>query len=358
MLPEPMVVCTYGWGRLLRLYSDHVDIDGTFYSLDDITYVQPLYRRVLGISSVRLVVHFQERSLQEQRVVLRGMPLLPETQVLVEYLSRWAFANAQRANVQQLQVRNGTLQETPLPAQNLLPVFAGPRITTFKNQSPLSNGLRLEIPLWMLLRKDQRERRLKRLQVERSLREYGFDVAALTHRLLEEPLPQVPVPIRLLPGEYAHYCTEATLCEEPLAGTAHQKYLAKDQGSLLFTNKRVIYLGRKCQFVISYTHLFHVSKLSRALAFLAEHWSKREVFEVPRPLEGAMYLEAILKQYRATLHGTSNTRLRDPRAHEACIAPLTGAYPMPTLYSVEDEITQPLPLVKLAGSVRTAENSQ
>jgi len=64
MLPEPLVVCTYGWGRLLRLYPDRVDINGDFYDLRNITHVQPYYRHIFGISSVRLEVHFQEQNLQ------------------------------------------------------------------------------------------------------------------------------------------------------------------------------------------------------------------------------------------------------------------------------------------------------
>lgn len=194
----------------------------------------------------------------------------------------------------------------------------------------------------MLLRKEQRERRLKRLQIERSLRDHGFDVAGLARRLYEEPLPNVLVPIRLLPGEHAHYSSEATLCEDPLAGSAHQRYVARDQGSLIFTNKRIIYLGRKSQLVISYARLFHVSTLPGALAFLAEHWSKREVFEIPRPLEGKMYLEAILKLYRVA--SSVVLQPRDPRAHEV--------YPVqshPAKRAIEDEETQPLPVVRGTG---------
>jgi hypothetical protein len=357
MLPEPLVVCTYGWGRLLRLYPDRIDINGDFYDLRNITHVQPYYRHIFGISSVRLEVHFQEQDLQEYVQVLRGMPLLPDTQVLVEYLSRWAVANAQRNEKRCLLTRSGTLKETPLPvyqALPVLPVFDVQQTTTFNGQPQVSTAFRLEIPCWMLLRREQRERRLKRLQVERSLREYGFDVASLVQRLQEVPLAQVTVPIRLLPGEHAHYCTEATLCEEPLAGIPYQKYRAKDQGTLMFTNKRIIYLGRKSQLVISYVRLLHVSNLPGALAFLAEHWSKREVFEVPRSLEGAMYLETILKQYRAQLsaEGAGQVRPRDPRAHEACVALLSEDRALSGSRPIEDEITQPLSVVKQAGSER------
>jgi hypothetical protein len=349
MLPEPMVVCTYGWGRLLRLYHDQIDIDGMFYALTRITNVQAYYRYFLGISSVRLEIRFSDDT-----QVLRGMPLLPETQVLVEYLTRWTVANAQRSERQHPALSQRLpLKETPLPVQgsSTLPIFDLQQTTTFRDQPQASNGPHLEIPRWMLLRKEQRERRLKRLQIERSLREHGFDVAALARRLHEEPLPHVLVPIRLLPGEHAHYSSEATLCEEPLAGAAHQRYIARDQGSLIFTNKRIIYLGRKSQLVISYARLFHISSLPGALAFLAEHWSKREVFELPRPLEAKMYLEATLKLYQ-TATGTV-MQPRDPRAQE--VYPVQFQTPR---RAIEDETTQPLPVVKSVGGVEGKSASQ
>ncbi len=60
----------------------------------------------------------------------------------------------------------------------------------------------------------------------------------------------------------------------------------------------MIYLGRQCQIVLSYERLLHVSRLRGAVAFLAEHWTRREIFEVRRPLECTMYLQCILQRYQ------------------------------------------------------------
>src|SRR5205807_1768923 len=112
-------------------------------------------------------------------------------------------------------------------------------------------------PNWQRFRQEQRDHRQKRLRVERSLREHGFDVEKLARLLKEEVLPTVSVPVRLLPGESAHYSTEATLCGEPVGETIRYTYPAKDHGTLILTNKRMIYIGRKSQIVLDYTRLLH-----------------------------------------------------------------------------------------------------
>ena len=144
---------------------------------------------------------------------------------------------------------------------------------------------KVEALTWQRSRQDQRERKRRRLHAERSVREHGFDVEKLAERLKEETLPQVAVPVRLLPGERAHYSTDATLCGEPLGGTIRYTYPAKDHGTLILTNKRLVYIGRKNQIVLDYARLFHISRLRGAIAFQAEHWYKREIFEVRRSLE-------------------------------------------------------------------------
>jgi hypothetical protein len=54
MQPEPMGVCRYGWRQLLRLYEDHLEIDGATYSLNELVQVRPVYHRIIGIPSARL----------------------------------------------------------------------------------------------------------------------------------------------------------------------------------------------------------------------------------------------------------------------------------------------------------------
>ena len=116
-------------------------------------------------------------------------------------------------------------------------------------------------------------------------------------------LPVVPVPICLVPGEQAHYSANATLCGERLQETFHTvsptsavspTYPAQDHGLLIVTNKRIMYVGRKSQIVLDYTHLLHVSRLRGAIAFEADHWQKRVIFTLSHPEECAAYIEAIL----------------------------------------------------------------
>ena len=106
------------------------------------------------------------------------------------------------------------------------------------------------------------------------------------------------VPIHLLAGEHAHYSTDATLCGEPSSSAIGYTYPAKEHGTLILTNKRLVYIGRKSQIVLDYGRLLHVSRLRGAIAFQAEHWYKREIFEVPRSLECTMLLDHILERFQ------------------------------------------------------------
>ena len=154
-----------------------------------------------------------------------------------------------------------------------------------------------ETPNWQRFRQEQRERRQRRLHVERSLREHGFDVATLARRLKENTLPEVCVPIHLLSGEHAHYSSDATRCGEPSSSAIGYSYPAKEHGTLILTNKRLLYIGRKSQIVLDYGRLLHVSRLRGAIAFQAEHWYKREIFEVPRSLECTMFWNIFLSGF-------------------------------------------------------------
>lgn len=180
------------------------------------------------------------------------------------------------------------LENEPWNREECLREFA--QAPTAKVETPTPN--------WQRFRVEQRERRQHRLSVERSLREHGFDVERLTRKLNQEPLPVIHVPMLLREGEYAHYSVEATLCGEPIGESIRYTYPAKDHGTLILTNRRMIYIGRKSQIVLDYARLLHLSRLRGAVAFQATHWYRREIFEVRRPLECAMFVEAILEQFR------------------------------------------------------------
>lgn len=284
MPSEPLVVCIYGWGRVLRLYQDHIDVNGTSYALADLLHVRPVYLHVMGIASVRLELHFREKKL-----VLRGIAAVDDARRIVEYLTDQteSIPTCVIPSFTQHEVQNDFSDETQSEQDD-------DDIDRREYAQAPTVRVPVKVPRWQRVRQEQRERKLKRWRAERSLREHGFDVEALAQRLHQGKLPRVEVPARLLPGEYAHYSIEATLCRE----ASGSKYLPGDHGTLILTSRRMIYLGRKCQLVLSYERLLHVSRLRGAVAFLAEHWTRREIFELRRPLECTMYLQCILQRYQ------------------------------------------------------------
>jgi hypothetical protein len=169
----------------------------------------------------------------------------------------------------------------------------------------------LWLPHWHFIGREQRQRRIQRAQAERARREHGFDVEQLALRLQSEALPQVYVPTHLLADECAHYYTNATVCEEPLPGVKQSVYRVKDQGMLILTDRRMIYIGRRRQFVLDYRRLLHVTRLQGAIAITSENWMQRELFEMRFPLECTMHLDAILLRYhKEPWHVRTNARVR------------------------------------------------
>src|SRR5947209_3407350 len=299
MQNEPLIVeCAFGWGKVFRLYQNYLDVNGTSYPLADLTHVRPIYHHVLGIPSVRLELRFGKK-----KVILRGIAAMKEAQVVVEYLTS-QYLGLPGADKGWSRTREAEDQSKTIPETDrwlLEDSSASVQDLGLKERAQAPTD-KVETPNWQRSREDQRERRRRRLQAERSMREHGFDVEKLVRRLKEETLPEVPVPLRLLAGERAHYSTDATLCSEPTGGTIRYMYPPKDHGKLILTNKRLVYIGRKNQIVLDYARLFHVSRLRGAIAFQAEHWYKREIFEVRRSLECTMYLECILERYKDSLY--------------------------------------------------------
>jgi hypothetical protein len=102
----------------------------------------------------------------------------------------------------------------------------------------------------------------------------------------------------LFPGEVVGYSTLAAWCGAPLRGSRFYRYQVKDQGTLLFTDLRMIYLGRRARLVMGYEHLVRVSCLHGALAFLADNWTQSERFEVPYLADCACHVETILTNFK------------------------------------------------------------
>lgn len=319
----PIAICAYGWGQEFRLYQNYLAVSGTNYPLSDLTHIHPVYQQVMGIASVRLELRFGKR-----KVTLRGIAALEEAQKVIEYLTShylgfaqpepsqerastskgWSKNRVSQVSQESLDDRvsltntGDASQEMPIPAISqahaLFQEEQSPNTQDFCLQTfAQAPTAKVATPNWQRFRQEQRERRQRRLHVERSLREHGFDVDQLAQRLKQEILPEVTVPLRLLAGERAHYKTDATLCGEPVSGAIRYTYPAKEHGTLILTNKRLLYIGRKSQIVLDYGRLLHVSRLRGAIAFQAEHWYKREIFEVPRSLECTMFLEHILERF-------------------------------------------------------------
>jgi hypothetical protein len=340
MQPEPLVECVYGWGRELRLYPEYLDLDGILYALSELVHVHAIYHRIMGIPSVRLELRFK----RVKRVV-RGIAAVEDAYRMVGYLNSH-YAQPERSTLQGTKnvlpaemsgKETGNVQnssemgrnhnglaptgegvfwqktgELPLgivPAAALLTmsstqlvlrepdyVYAGYDRNLREAAQALT--IPIEMPYKQRAREEQRAHRKSRQQTERSIREHGFDVEKLARMLQNGMLPAISVPVRLLPGEYAHYSTDATRCREPLRTAKRYTYIARDHGVLILTSERMIYIGRRSQIVLSYARLLHVSRLRGAVAFMADHWSRREIFELQRPLECTMYLEYILQRFQ------------------------------------------------------------
>ncbi len=295
---SPIATCTYGWGRVFRLYDDYLEANGVRHVLNDLTHVHQLYRNVMGIPSARLELYFGEKKL-----VLAGIAEIEDAQKTAACLT--TRLNASHPT-QQEELAQAVTEEVDIPGRK-----------------------------GML--RDQCERTRARVRIERFrqrwLQGHGEDS---THEnqfgrqaRREGGLLEVAVPVRMLPGERAHYITDAALCGErteippghlrPTWQGASLEYFGKlssfpygrgrlypalDQGMLILTSRRVIYIGRKSQVMLDNINLLHVSRLRGAIALHADQWQKRHIFEMRRPLECAMCLEYILQRLQGKVTWT------------------------------------------------------
>ncbi len=341
MQSKPLVTCSYGWKRTFALYQDRIDVDGTPYALDDLIHVRSVCRTVLNIPSVRLELRFRKKD-----VVLRGIAAIEDAKRVIEYLDTYC-ADAKRitARLRWSRTRRDALQGKPPDASvtattdeiAVLPEALFPHATpqasvdtaddrdmqSYAQVVDTPTDTPIETPVWLqdLEQHVVYTRQQRRIQSNRSLRRYGFDVQELAHKAESETLPSLSVPLRLLPQEEAHYCTNATLCNETLLASQEQRftYTTADHGKLILTNKRIVYLGRTGQLVLDYAQITHVARLHNAIVFSADSWAVRHMFEVQRPLECAMYLDNILRQFQreAAQHTPSKFEpsLRQIHAH-------------------------------------------
>lgn len=302
MSSEPLVESAYGLGQVVRLYPDHLDVNGKVYGLTSLTRVRPCYHRLFGVKSARIELHFDRR-----KIILRGMPDVEVAACLVAHLNRRLRAGGMDDRYASRRTRHPEERLTPASA-----VSSSPRLTPESQQSPeISDSTNnvspvdmraliadSEVPRWATRYQEQRIRRQQRLQLERVRYVYGFDITQAFRRLEGKQLPVITIPMSLMPGEEAHYITDAMLCGQERASASHKRYVPSDHGKLILTSERMIYLGRKSQIVLAYTQLLHVTRLYDAIAFTAEHWARQEIFAVRYPLECAMYLERVLESWQ------------------------------------------------------------
>lgn len=340
--PEPLIIFTYGWGRICRLYRDHLDIDDTIYPLAELVHVRPRYHRVMGVTSARLTLRFREED-----VVLRGIAAINEVHQAVTYLTMRCDANlaprrkmekvslpaisadTQQPSLLQRQYSNNSdtpgiqmVAQTPQIAQQVTQ-------TTTKPVAVLSSS--------STLKQHARARRREQLEKLRSIRIYGFDVDKLARKLQAETLPPIPVPLHLVSGERAYYSTDATLCSKATRESESSHFILKDCGTLILTNRRMLYLGRKSQLIVDYTRLAQVFRLQQGIALTTLDSALYSIFELPRPLECTMYLETLLQKYQSHAYQRLQQQHAPREAGRSttnATPPLLTTSPMPKRISV------------------------
>jgi hypothetical protein len=305
ILQKPLATCAYGWGGTLKLYQDYLDVNGTLYALRDLMHVHALYRRVMKISSLRLELQFRERAL-----VLRGIAVNESAERVVTHLQQHCPGSviSRPSNIATAKVKlKKVLAETPTAEAE------GKQHAP----EPLEQARAQETPSWLLdLAQDMQRVQGRQRRTHSLSGSLAGEREQFAQHLQADTLPSltVPIPLKLALGEQARYCIEATLCTELLSDgseTPGYSYPAKDQGMLVLTNRRLIYMGRRGQRILGYARVLRVSRLPGAIAVLtnmtevssssyasgAKSRTQRELFQVSRPLECALYLDHLLRQF-------------------------------------------------------------
>lgn len=285
-LSLPIVAGTCGWGRPFQLYPDHLRVHGTVYELRHLTQIRPIYRSLLGIASARLELTFGQ-----QRVLLRGIASAEDVRKMVDYLLRAC---------PQARLMPAAGNESDTVESETDETGSGERVApTSERETPTALMRALAPAGWQMVHRELLQRRRARLREERERRqEAALSQQSGRRSVLKDPLPAVQVPVRLALGERAYYCCQATLCNEQLRPFAPPEEAIRDHGLLILTDRRLIYLGRRCQILLGYDHLLQVSRQRNGVAFLADHWRRRELFTMRRPLECVLCLEKLLWRFQ------------------------------------------------------------
>lgn len=314
---QALVVCAFGWGKEFRLYRETLYVANTTYRLIDLTGVRLVRRQALGVPSARLELQFGRRT-----VVLRGIAAVEEASKAAEYLATWCEERPREDG--EVPASDGSLslhlihpakqsrQTTQMmPFMLSLPSLPSSPTTTFHERATHAISTP-ETPLSLAQRKERhteiqrgwrRERKMGHLAREKT-QDAQVTKATKVAKAAQAELPVVAVPVRLAEGEQAHFSAKATHCGERISETLRSTYPAQDHGLLILTNRRMLYIGRKSQIVLEYSHLLHLSRLHGALAFETDHWQKRALFTMAHPEACAACLEAILQKNNAPVESS------------------------------------------------------
>lgn len=356
---QPLLDCTFGWGKTCRLYLDRIEIAGKSYELDDLTSVHPSYRCVLGIPSARL-----ELSFGLHRLVLRGIADPDVARQMVSHLRSYCddesllthshSRSSRSRNLARAQARawertsklpaipasaedysgskdapdllnDSSPSQPPAPSEGLeesapdsvqdeapssdqaasqalrrepaadTSLTPGEMLAAF---AQLARGLTTPADAWPLAR-------LQALHTPRYQPPlHSVRLVDPQHRTLDinsmpvpavksQVLPIIHVPVRLQPGECAHYSIGASLCSDRLSSSERAPYPPLDHGLLILTNRRIFYIGKRGQLVLAYTRLWYVSLLHAAVALHIEGQFRRIIIELEHPHEWASRIEQL-----------------------------------------------------------------
>jgi hypothetical protein len=333
--------CTFGWGKTCHLYTDSIEIAGKSYNLEDLTAIRSTYRTILGVPSARLELYFGL-----QRLVLRGIADQETARLMVAHMQPYCTAepHAVRARSRTGKARNVAREQarrwersTKLPAIPVSPAESAsagdtseplkpsprskdvpsalsfddfaPSIVeneAFGAESSLSDNAEQKSDVLLPGQDDMwrsaDSRPLHTPRFQPPLRSIHLvhpgqklqDIHSLPIPAVKSSvLPVIHVPVRLQPGECAHYSIGASLCSDRISGSDRAPYPPLDHGLLILTNRRIFYIGKRSQLVLAYTHLWYVSLLHNAIALHIEQQFRRIIIELEHPQEWASRIEQL-----------------------------------------------------------------
>lgn len=394
---QALLDCSFGWGKTCHLYTDSLEIAGKTYNLKELTAVRPTYRTILGVPSARIELYFGL-----QRLVLRGIGDQETARLLVTHLQPYCADSPDVVRVRQRAGRARSVareQARTWERSTKLPAFPGSRARTARSPEwaslaeeasvsllsddfapdPLAAGdnpgvqdiraassesacdplLAVRADGWPLahvrpLHTPRFQPPLRSVHLVPSDQKIRDTCSLPVPSVRSSVLPVIYVPVRLQPGECAHYSIGASLCSDRISGSDRAPYPPLDHGLLILTNRRIFYIGKRSQLILAYTHLWYVSLLHNAIALHIEQQFRRIIVELEHPQEWASRIEQlsfIARRTRprsdlptllmAALPGLSSSsqdaatlkrpvlKVPGPRSQEQSVVPAPGPCPSP-----------------------------